>query len=268
MYVWVTWLSRLLVGDTSCEWGSWFKAHHSGYAKTGRDRSLSTWKMHYTRLLNDVRDRLEAEGHSVTTERANWFKLEGNSGELVSGQADLIAAAPDGSAAVYDVGTGAHRDSEDARVMIYMYALPLVADSPWQGRPLYGRLVYRDGTEKYSPASAIDANFRKGLHDLIRRVVSDDPARSMPSPSERNWCDLTDRIDSDLPSDPEELSGNRKQLDFQRPNGTLSHRASIFVVIYIAGSSPTTAPAAKPAGGGRYGGPHGVAYHHNAEGKN
>ena len=81
--------------------------------------------MHLTRLLNDVRDRLEAEGHSVTTERANWFKLERNSGELVSGQADLIAAAPDGSAAVYDVGTGAHRDSEDARVMIYMYALTL-----------------------------------------------------------------------------------------------------------------------------------------------
>ena len=77
MYVWVTWLSRLLVGDASCEWASWFKAHHSGYAKTGRDFSLSTWKMHHTRLLNDVRDKLEADGHTVTTERANWFRLAG-----------------------------------------------------------------------------------------------------------------------------------------------------------------------------------------------
>ena len=60
VYVWVTWLSRLLVGDASCEWASWFKAHHSGYVKASRDFSLSTWKMHHTRLLNDVRDKLEA----------------------------------------------------------------------------------------------------------------------------------------------------------------------------------------------------------------
>ena len=64
VYVWVTWLSRLLVGDASCEWASWFKAHHSGYAKPSRDFNLSTWKMHHTRLLNEVRDRLEANGHT------------------------------------------------------------------------------------------------------------------------------------------------------------------------------------------------------------
>ena len=27
-YVWVTWLSKLLVGENSCEWGSWFRAQH------------------------------------------------------------------------------------------------------------------------------------------------------------------------------------------------------------------------------------------------
>ena len=29
-YVWVTWLSELLVGENPCEWGSWFKAQHDG----------------------------------------------------------------------------------------------------------------------------------------------------------------------------------------------------------------------------------------------
>lgn len=81
--------------------------------------------------------------------------------------------------------------------MIYMYALPLVRDSSWEGQSLDGRLVYKDGTEKYIPASAIDADFRDGLHDLIRRIVSDDPARRVPSSAECNWCDLTDLDCSD-----------------------------------------------------------------------
>ncbi len=219
VYIWVTWLSRLLVGDASCEWASWFKAHHSGYVKASRDFSLSTWKMHHTRLLNDVRDKLEADGHIVSTERNNWFKLQGGSGALVSGQADLIAVAPDGQTTVYDVKTGAQRDSDVAQVMIYMYALPLVADSPWEGKSLNGRLVYKDGTEKYIPASAVDSDFREGLHDLIRRVVSEKPARRIPSPPECNWCDLTDldcseRVDSDLPIDNSEVAGDRSLLDF------------------------------------------------------
>ncbi len=84
MYVWATWLPRLLVGDASCEWASWFKAHHSGYVKASCEFSLSTWKMHHTRLLNDVRDELEADGHTVSTERENWFKLQGGSGAMVA----------------------------------------------------------------------------------------------------------------------------------------------------------------------------------------
>ena len=219
VYVWVTWLSRLLVGDASCEWASWFKAHHSGYAKASRDFSLSTWKMQHTRLLNDVRDKLEASGHTVSTERANWFRLQGGSGALVAGQADLIAVAPDGQTTVYDVKTGAQRDSDVAQVMIYIYALPLIADSDWEGKSLDGRLVYKDGTEKYIPASAIDTDFREGLHDLIRRVVSDDPARRVPSPAECNWCDLTDldcpeRMDSDLPENNSGPAGDRSLPDF------------------------------------------------------
>ena len=219
VYVWVTWLSRLLVGDASCEWASWFKAHHTGYSKATRDFSLSTWKMHHTRLLNDVRDGLESERHTVSTERANWFRLQGGSGATVAGQADLVAVAPDGQITVYDVKTGAQRDSDIAQVMIYMYALPLVADTPWAGKSPDGRVVYRDGTEIHIPSTAIDGDFREGLHDLIRRVVSDEPARRVPSPPECNWCDLTDldcpeRINSVLPGDSNGYAGDGKQLNF------------------------------------------------------
>ena len=175
--------------------------------------------MHHTRLLNDVRDKLEAGGHTVSTERANWFKLEGASGALVAGQADLIAVASDGQVTVYAVKTGAQQDSDVAQVMTYMYALPLAADSPCEGKSPDGRVVYRDGTEIYIPAAAVDDNFREGPHDLIRRVVSDDPARRVPSPPECNWCDLTDldcpeRIDSSLPSNTEGPDRNGRPPDF------------------------------------------------------
>lgn len=52
-----------------------------------------------------------------------------------------------GTVTVYDVKTGAQRDSDVAQVMIYMYALPLAANSLWKGMSLDGRVVYKDGTE-------------------------------------------------------------------------------------------------------------------------
>ena len=137
----------------------------------------------------------------------------------MSGQADLLSVAPDGQATVYDVKTGSQKDSDVAQVMIYMYALPLVAGSPWEGKSLDGRLVYKDGTEKYIPTSAIDDDFREGLHDLIRRIVSDKPARKVPSSAECNWCDLTDldcpeRVDSDLSIDNNGSTDDKSLLDF------------------------------------------------------
>lgn len=32
-YVWVTWLTKILAGEQSCEWASWFKAHYQDFEK-------------------------------------------------------------------------------------------------------------------------------------------------------------------------------------------------------------------------------------------
>ena len=32
-YIWVTWLTKLLVGENYCEWAGWFKAHYERYDK-------------------------------------------------------------------------------------------------------------------------------------------------------------------------------------------------------------------------------------------
>ena len=31
-YIWVTWLTKLLVGENSCEWSAWFRAQHEGWS--------------------------------------------------------------------------------------------------------------------------------------------------------------------------------------------------------------------------------------------
>ena len=192
VYVWVTWLSRLLVGDASCEWASWLRSHYTSYEKVSRSFDYAKWKINHTSMLTEVRERLQAEGNRVTSERQNSFRLRGSSGAIISGQPDLIAVDSDEQATVFDIKTGAERDSDVAQVMIYMYALPLIPSSPLSGHSPQGHLIYREGKEKAIPASAID-DFRQGLFDLIRRVVSDTPPIRVPSAGECGWCDLTSR---------------------------------------------------------------------------
>ena len=200
-YIWVTWLSRLLVGDFSCEWAAWFKAHHKNYAKTPSEFDMTAWQMNHTALLNETLGKIEGEGRTVLIESQNYFVLRGGSGTALGGKPDLVALDADGGGGtVYDVKTGWRKDSDAAQVMIYMYALPHL--SAHKGRRFDGRVVYGDGGEVSVPADAVDGAFRENLHALIRRIAASAPARRVPSGLECAMCDLTsadcpDRIDKD-----------------------------------------------------------------------
>ena len=78
-YVWVTWLPRLLSGESSCEWASWFKAQHQGYswARMPSDFDRTSWMMNHTSLLNQQRQRWEQQGYGVLTGRQNSYNLQG-----------------------------------------------------------------------------------------------------------------------------------------------------------------------------------------------
>ena len=200
-YIWVTWLSRLLVGDFSCEWASWFKAHYKDYAKTPSGFDMARWQISHTALLNDTRDKLEGEGRSVLAESQNYFILRGKSGTALGGKPDLVALdAAGGGGTVYDVKTGRRKDSDIAQVMIYMYALPHI--DAHRGRRLDGEVVYGDGDAVKIPADAVDDGFRRNLHALIRRIAAPEAARRVPSALECRFCDLTsadcsERIEED-----------------------------------------------------------------------
>ena len=206
-YIWVTWLSKLLVGDVSCEWAAWFKAHHKQYAKMPSSFDAVGWQMNHTELLNKVWGDLDDQGVEVLTENQSSFNIRGSSGTMLGGRPDIVALFENETGGtVYDVKTGQPRASDQAQVMIYMYALPHW--NRFRGMQFDGKVVYNDH-EVAIPHSAIDGTFKKRLFDLIGRISSQDPGRKVPSGSECRFCDLTsadcpERVDEE-PSDQDEM---------------------------------------------------------------
>ena len=164
-------------------------------------RSTSvTWQMNHTALLGDVRMGLEMEGNRVLSEDQNYFNLRGKSGAVLGGKPDLVVMSDAATGTIYDIKTGQPRASDNAQVMIYMYALPYV--NQFRGIEFDGRLVYKEGSEVEIPADAVDDSFRSHLFGLIRRISDSEPARKVPSALECGMCDLT------LADCPEKLEGD------------------------------------------------------------
>ena len=204
LYTWITWITKLLVGENVCLWAAWFKSHFEKYEKAVSDFDSVGWNMRHTQALMELADRLGAGGCEVFIEDQNRSRVAGReSGPVMSGKPDLIALHPDGRATVYDVKTGRELDSHEAQVKLYMYLLPRARGTRWHGRTFDGCVVHGDGSEIPIPATAIDDEFRGMVSNLMRRVVSDTPARRVPSPHECGYCVLTsedcpERIESEV----------------------------------------------------------------------
>ena len=123
-YFWVTWLTKLLAGENSCEWAAWFRARHESgsWEQVPGDFDRAGWQMAHTAMVNEARESWEALSCEVFTERQNGFSLRGDAGTL-GGRPDLIARRGD-SGTVIDVKTGKPGPSHIVQVMVYMYAVP------------------------------------------------------------------------------------------------------------------------------------------------
>jgi len=187
-YLWTTWLTKLLVGEESCEWGAWFKAHHQSYTKVPDSFDRTAWQMEHTALLMDIRGRLESQQYAIFLERQNHFTARGKqSGITIGGQPDLIATK--GSyGLICDAKTGQPRPSDHIQVMIYMWAIPY-ALRQYSAMSLDGKVIYRDH-EIEIPNSAINEPFINNLTKLIQRLGSSDPSRKVPSAMECQFCQI------------------------------------------------------------------------------
>jgi hypothetical protein len=186
-YIWVTWLTKLLAGESTCEWSAWFRAHHTDYDKLPIDFDLARWTVEHNELVNARREQLLDEGYQVTVEDENAFKRIGRTGIIVSGKPDILAVR-DGDGVVEDCKTGRPRTSDQLQVLVYMLLLP-IKNPRCEGVRLSGRVVYRTSAVDV-PATGLDDAFRSRFVDLVQRVGGESPLPKHPAWSECRWCDV------------------------------------------------------------------------------
>ena len=202
-YMYVTWIAKFLVGERSCQWASWFKTNYRDYERVPSTFDSATWHMQHTDMLNEFADRLEARGCRLFIERQNSFRAKSPRSDLViQGRPDIIAIDPEGRATIYDVKTGQQADSHVTQVQLYMYLIPRSDDGRWRETTFDGGLVYKDLVEKPIPASSVDDAFVRRVGEFVRRMLSENAARRVPSAPECRYCDIgradcSERVESE-----------------------------------------------------------------------
>ena len=67
-YIWATWLTKLLAGEDSCEWSSWFKSQYDSksWEKAPSGFDLAQWQIRHTDLLHRCAEDYRQQGYAVT----------------------------------------------------------------------------------------------------------------------------------------------------------------------------------------------------------
>jgi hypothetical protein len=186
-FMWVTWISKLMVGEKQCEWATWFRSHFI-WEKVPSGLDVAKWTADHAQLLRTRKAALEGEGFTVYAEDQNSFTLVGETGIEVSGKPDIVAIR--GSEIyVEDCKTGSPRHSDHFQVLIYMLSLPHV-EGPWKGRKLEGRIVYGN-TLVDVPSSKIDGRLKELFRKTILRIGGPEPPEKIPSWGECRYCDIS-----------------------------------------------------------------------------
>lgn len=188
VYIYATWLSRLLAGINSCEWAPWFKSHYTGYTKAKSDFDFAQWRSDHHKLLRQVQNELFNYRGTTLLEDQCFFRLKGRSGAILAGKPDLVHFSGT-TGTICDVKTGQPRESDQLQVMTYMWALPL-ARKEFRSISFDGIVVYTD-QQVAIPARAIDEDFKSQIMALIQRVSSFDQPQHQPSRAECNFCDIS-----------------------------------------------------------------------------
>lgn len=186
-YIWATWLTKLLSGESQCEWSAWFRAHHKEYDRLPTDLDVAAWTLEHGELVRARREHLLAEGWDVFVEDDNAFKRVGKTGIIVSGKPDLVAFR-DGRGVIEDCKTGRPRTSDTAQVLVYLLLFP-IGNPRCAGVQLSGRVVYRTGTLDV-PAETLDEAFRERFVALVQKVGADKPLPKNPAWTECRFCDI------------------------------------------------------------------------------
>lgn len=196
-YVWVSWITKLLAGETSCVWSAWLRAHYQT-TKVQTDFDMEKWQLDHSALLRKTAAEQKQEGHKVYTEDQNIFTLKGVSGTL-SGKPDVVAVK-NRYGWITDTKTGSPKASDRIQVMLYMWALPKT-NPAFKGVIFDGKVVYRTGYNVIT-ADEVDEDFIKQVGGLMKEICGDAEPHKAPSFKECKFCplapeDCLDRVKSE-----------------------------------------------------------------------
>jgi hypothetical protein len=184
-----------MAGEQSCEWASWFKAHHENYHKAPSDFDTAKWNIDHTRQLRRLQLERRKLGERVFLESENAIRYTLPSGVIIAGKPDLItlpAGQPTtvcvGQPTIYDVKTGRERCSDRIQVMLYMHLLPQALPAYAGTRPA-GCVVY-NGSRVDIPPEAVDPKFIEAFEYFLGVIASSEPALKVPNRNECRFCDI------------------------------------------------------------------------------
>jgi len=202
VFIWISWLAKLIAGEIQCEYSCWFKAHFS-FDKLPSDFNLVRWTIEHNQLIHKTRDELELQGYAVTIEDQNSFKVIINEA-LISAKPDIVAVKKGvllktgDEKLVIDCKTGRPKNSDQVQVLLYMMYLPhdhqLLTNKELQDLPWEGRVVYKKNAVPV-PSVMLTRSLRDIAKDTIIKL-SGEKARKVPSERECRKCDISE---SDCP---------------------------------------------------------------------
>src|SRR3972149_5219266 len=92
-YVYPTWVTKLLAGESRCWYSAWYKCHFK-YLKKADDQDREDFFAEYNEAHNKIEERraaaLREDGWTVKVEADGEFKIRGGAGDL-SGKPDIVA---------------------------------------------------------------------------------------------------------------------------------------------------------------------------------
>jgi hypothetical protein len=186
VYIWITWLSKVMAGEQNCEWASWFKAHKT-YAKLPNNFDLMAWSIEHTKRLRELRLERQKIGETVSVEGENSIRYVAPEGIVVAGKPDLIATSKT-ETTVYDVKTGQPKTSDSVQVLIYMYLIPLSVEK-YRGISPSGCVVYAEN-RVVIPPTAVDEKFKEQFGYFLNIIGGKEETLKVPGANECRFCDI------------------------------------------------------------------------------
>jgi len=182
-YIWVTWLAKVMSGDTTCHWHGWFRSQNQLTEEQSSDFDSAGWLMNHTKLLTELKDRLIEEGHTPVIEQSINFKIP-NSKVEIAGKSDCIIEKED-EVIIYDCKTGKESPTHQVQVMLYMY---LLSKSKFSKKQITGVVMYKD---KEIEIPNLSEDFEENFKFFVNILSSPKPPMKNPGSSCR-FCSITE----------------------------------------------------------------------------